>query len=87
MSTPTEQTVKHGQPKPITDVQLEQAIVSAEALRCEDWKSMNPQHLQTHLLLVSVCAAPLMRECLEHRQRLKHINDLSDSANVIHLPQ
>ena len=87
MSEKVAQTVQRGQPGPITDIQLEQAIVSAEALRAEEWETMPPEHFRTHLLLVSVCAAPLMRECLEHRQRLKQINDLSDQTNVIHLPQ
>ncbi|MEX0306051.1 MAG: hypothetical protein AB3N12_01580 [Ruegeria sp.] len=87
MPQSVDQSVPPGQPGPITDIQLEQAIVSAEALRAEDWETMDPQHFRTHLLLVSVCAAPLMRECLEHRQRLKHINQVSDQTNVIHLPQ
>lgn len=85
MTNPIEQNVLPGQPGPITDIQLEQAIVSAEALRAEDWETMSPQAFRTHLLLVSVCAAPVMRECLEWRQRLQKINSLSDQSNVHHL--
>ncbi|GGH36130.1 hypothetical protein SAMN05444007_108224 [Cribrihabitans marinus] len=84
MAHPVEQTVPRAVPGPISDEKLEMAIRSAEALE-GDWEDQKPEELGAHLNLISMVAAPLLRECLHHRRALRVIQDMAAPDNVTFL--
>ncbi|MEM7317536.1 MAG: hypothetical protein AAF408_00795 [Pseudomonadota bacterium] len=92
MVLPVEQTVPRAAPGPVTNQQLKQAIQSAELLAGREWNTIPKADLQIHLNLVTVLAAPVMRECLQHRLAMsvitdnaKAIQDMADRDNVTFL--
>lgn len=84
MAHPVEQTIRRASPGPITDQQLEQAITSAEVLQ-RDWGTIPADHLRTHVTLVTMLAAPIMRECLQRRRAMGVIEDMVQIDNVTFL--